>query len=140
MAVALPRSSADYATVRTPGNGLGCTTGYAAPEALADGLFGGQRGLTQVADVWALGLVILQMFFAQTASAHFAMGWDTALSIGIDPQDMTKGKMVLDVLVAGYTFSISPESLNDMTWLRNRVPDLYDLLSKVSLLLLKMHT
>ena len=101
----------------TPDNAL-CewhcgTTCYEAPEVLAENLFG-MSGCDQRADVWSLGIVILQMFAHDERPPHDRTGEPSA--------EKRLRTLIMD-----------PRKLWEMRYIQNHVPELYDLLCKVCL-------
>ena len=84
------------------------TPGYIAPEVIANGLFG-DRGWNHKADVWSMGIVLLQLYSNLAVSPY-----------GHTPDTSTR----LVVLVT------DPAVLLDE--IRTRNPPVYHLLSKVS--------
>lgn len=86
------------------------TTGYEAPEVIADNLFG-TKGFDQRADVWSVGIILVQMFNHLLPSLH---------------QTKRADPVVMDLR----TLKDDPATFDDMIYIRNHEPRLYALLYK----------
>lgn len=91
---------------------LHCGTAcYEAPEVVTENLFG-MDGYDQRADVWSLGIVILQMFAHDERAPH-------------ERTDDTSSEKRLRTLIW------DPRKLWEMRYIETHVPELHDLMCKV---------
>ena len=103
---------------------IGGTTGYEAPEVISPNLF----DITQKADVWNLGLVILESFLLHDrGSPYYQRARHEGRKFKIEDNDPEFFRM----LTRKETLEVDPRSLLEMVYVRTRDPRLYDLLSKV---------
>lgn len=112
---------------RTDDSLIKFSLGYGAPEVIARGLFG-DRGVTQAADVWGMAIVIIVMFRAYPASPYWFQGTLEAARMNV-----VGNEEVSMVLTSFETLISDPMWLPELKFLKNYVPDLHDLLSKVRL-------
>ena len=98
------------------------TLSYDAPEVLTNAETG--AGFTNKADIWSLGVTILQIYLGHDYSAYYASACRMA-------GDVEVGQHNIDNLVKRAVLESEPTSLPEMQLVRQRDPVLFDFLGQV---------
>ena len=78
-------------------------------------------------------MVILGMFKGKSASPSWDVACLEVCRLDIMPGDGGKGDKCVEIWAGMNVLATDPREMKDMVYLKNYVPDLYDLLCKVSL-------
>jgi serine/threonine protein kinase len=105
------------------------TAGYQAPEVLRKQFYGAEAFSTK-ADIWSLGIVILQLMTDNEHSPYWSKTVEFLQDLKINVKNLDEDRLshCIDLQILW----TNPQELPEMIYLRNRDPCLHNLLSKVS--------
>ena len=105
----------------------GGTLGYSAPEVINPALYG-HHGITETADIWSLGVLVLQLVQNSDHSIYSQLAHERLELMGDDTRDLKRVEMMTELV----TLSYNPAELSEMKKLLESQPVLYQLIMMVS--------